>query len=452
MSQNRVPFGTREVRAGPRFTDEHEARYFIYYCDGISKKIGGPFNSKLWAQLVPQAGEGTPFIGRAVIALGALSLSLSTSQERERHHRYALNQYVLALQGMRRSIKDHPYDVRTALIGCLLIFIFESLQGHQAAACSHASSGTNLITSMCRSRCAPKAWRESEIGEELYSAFSGLNLQSLLFEGGCTDDGFYKHGLSEAAKGMPESFDDLDECRRFWHYFMRRNLHFCREVASFYSRARSLDDADIQEVEKELKEERDGYVQQICRWEIASAPLLCRLFTSGEEGEAFLVACLLRIHAAMSIVLLSRAFNPPEMEYDRFCEQFRTTVELSERIHGLLVSGENEESGTFRFEIGILPALSLVTLLCRERALRGRAVKLLGRSKGYKEGIWNADAVRAVGEWVRGVEEDGLEDAENVSNEKRMSVLGCETRVEERRAKVRFRHADGVERDALVEW
>ena len=125
---------------------------------------------------------------------------------------------------------------------------------------------------------------------------------------------------------------------------------------------------------------------------------------------------------------------------------------MSERIHHPLFSDGAEESGTFRFEIGILPALSLVTLLCRERALRGRAVKLLGRSKGYKEGIWNADAVRAVGEWVRGVEEDGLEDAENVSNEKRMSVLGCETRVEERRAKVRFRHADGVERDALVEW
>ena len=436
------------MRAGPRFTDEHEARYFVYYCDGISQKIGGPFNSKLWAHLVPQAGEGTPFIGRAVIALGALSLSLSPSpQERERHHCYALNQYVLALQGMRKSIKDHPSDVRTALIGCLLIFIFESLQGHQVAASSHAASGSKLITSMCGKRCTPKAWRDSELGEELYSAFSGLNLQSLLFEGG-TDHGFYKSGLSEAVMGMPESFEELEECRRFWHYIMRRNLHFCSEAKIFFSGSSEGCEEEV----KALKEERDVYVQQICKWEIASAPLLCRLFTAqGEEGEEFLIACLLRIHAAMSIVLFTRSFNPGEMEYDRFHAQFRTVVELSERIHCLLVS-EGDGGGTFRFEVGILPALSLVTLLCKERGLRGRALQLLGTSKGYKEGIWDADAACAVGEWVRGLEEEGLEDGGDVSEDKRVNVLACETKAEERWAKVRMRHADGVEREGMVRW
>ena len=84
------------------------------------------------------------------------------------------------VQGMRRSVREHPSDVRTALIGCLLVFCFESMQGHQGAASAHASSGSNLIASMCLN-CRPKSWRESELGAELYSAFSGLNLQSLLF-------------------------------------------------------------------------------------------------------------------------------------------------------------------------------------------------------------------------------------------------------------------------------
>ncbi|KAE9367042.1 hypothetical protein N431DRAFT_429799 [Stipitochalara longipes BDJ] len=456
LSSSEVCIG-KEVRAGPRFTDKNEARYFVYYCEGISKKIGGPFKSKLWVQLVPQAGEGTPFIGRAVIALGALSLSLSRSpNEREKNHQYALNQYGRALKGMRKSIKENPRDVRTALIGCLLVFCFESLQGHQAAASAHASSGSNLITAMCLSRCTPKAWRESELGEELYSAFSGLNLQSLLFSDASTSASqeFYKSGLNGAAASMPETFEDLEECRRYWHYIMRRNLHFCREVRDFFSISPGTyeENDDGRTKEKALKEERDGYVQQICRWEIASARLLCRLFTAQvEEGEEFLIACLLRIHAAMSIVLLTRAFKPPETEYDKFYEQFRTIVDLSERIHPLLVS-EGEENGVFRFEIGILPALSQVTLLCREKEMRDRAIRLLAKSKGYKEGIWDADAAGAVGIWIRGVEEEGLSDGEEVGEEKRVSVLGCEMRVEEHWARVNIKGWNGKGREGVVKW
>ncbi|PMD33656.1 hypothetical protein L207DRAFT_589213 [Hyaloscypha variabilis F] len=467
-----LPLG-RHVKAGPRFTDEHEARYFVYYCEGISKKIGGPFKSKLWVQLIPQAGEGTPFIGRAVIALGALSLSLSqASQDQEKHRRYALQQYGSALHGMRKSIKDTPTPtpstIRTALIGCLLVFIFESLQGHAAAASAHAASGSNLITSLCRYRCAPRSWRESELGEELYGAFSGLNLQSLLFADAASNgeskstraaQAFYKNGLSEAASGMPESFGVLEECRRFWHYIMRRNLHFCREVRDFFSLSlEPTQDEDREEKVRALEEERDRYVQQICKWEIASAPLLCRLYTSSHntDSEDFLIASLLRIHAALSIILLTHSFNPPETIYSKFHPQFRTIVELSERIHPLLVqssdSDECGKAGTFRFDVGILPALSQATLLCRDREFRDRAVGLLGRSKGYKEGIWDADAVRAVGEWVRGVEEEGLSDGGEVEDGMMVSVLGCEMRVEECWAKVRIRRADGVEQEGLVKW
>jgi hypothetical protein len=461
------------VKAGPRFTDEHEARYFVYYCEGISKKIGGPFKSKLWVQLVPQAGEGTPFIGRAVIALGALSLSLSqASQDQEKHRRYALQQYGSALHGMRKSIKDTPAptpsSIRTTLIGCLLVFIFESLQGHAATASAHATSGSNLITSLCGYRCSPKSWRESELGEELYGAFSGLNLQSLLFADAAsngeskstrTAQAFYKNGLSEAAKAMPESFGELEECRRFWHYIMRRNLHFCREVRDFFSRSASptRDEAGRERV-KALEEERDRYIQQICKWEIASAPLLCRLYATPHkpDSEDFLIASLLRIHAALSILLLTRSFNPPETTYSNFHPQFRTIVELSERIHPLLVqssdSNECGKAGTFRFDVGILPALSQATLLYRDREFRDRAVGLLGRIRGYKEGVWDADAVRAVGGWVRGVEEEGLIDGGEVEDGMMVSVLGCEMRVEECWANVRIRRADGVEQEALVKW
>ena len=177
------------------------------YCEGMSKQIGGPFSNKLWDHLIPQAGEGVPFIGRAVIALGALSKSQSLGQKDNPHHSYALSQYVQALKGMRKSIVENPGDLRTAIIGCLLVFCFESLQGHHRAASLHASSGVDLIASL-RTRCAPKSWKHSEIGAELYSAFSGLNLQSLLLLDQRTVEKHrvYKVELGKAAASMPEEF------------------------------------------------------------------------------------------------------------------------------------------------------------------------------------------------------------------------------------------------------
>jgi hypothetical protein len=59
----------------------------------------------------------------------------------------------------------------TALIGCLLVFCFESLQGHQAAASAHAFSGINAIANMCRRGWQPKQWKESELGEDLSQPF-----------------------------------------------------------------------------------------------------------------------------------------------------------------------------------------------------------------------------------------------------------------------------------------
>jgi hypothetical protein len=95
----------------------------------------------------------------------------------------------------------------------------------------------------------------------------------------------------------------------------------------------------------------------------------------------------------MNIILLTRAFNPPESTYDKFLDQFRTIVELSERIHHLLVSpsGASDEDGevgvgVFRFEIGILPALSQVSLLCREKEIRRKAIRLLQRVRDIKRG------------------------------------------------------------------
>jgi hypothetical protein len=70
-----------EMRAGPRFTDAIEARYFVYYCEGISSQIGvrsgtscGTSSSRRWGARCRSSG--------VLSLLSALCRSLSPSDRR----------------------------------------------------------------------------------------------------------------------------------------------------------------------------------------------------------------------------------------------------------------------------------------------------------------------------------------------------------------------------------
>ncbi len=58
----------------------------------------------------------------------------------------------------------------------------------------------------------------------------------------------------------------------------------------------------------------------------------------------------------------------------------------------------------------------------------------------------------AVGEWVRSLEEGGLGDREEMGEEKRVQMVGCEMEVMERWASVRVRRGDGEMRREVVRW
>jgi len=59
--------------------------------------------------------------------------------------RVALKEYDKALKGMRKAIENRRHDIRTALVACLLVFCFESLQGNPNAAVSNTQSGLTLL-------------------------------------------------------------------------------------------------------------------------------------------------------------------------------------------------------------------------------------------------------------------------------------------------------------------
>lgn len=137
------------------FRNERERRSFQYFCQKTAHELSGCYATDLW-RLILQACERDTAICHAVIAIGALDLTsnkskprpqlrLTASDEVEQDHRFALQQHGIAIRQMRESTSAKKSDLRTMLIGCILLTCFETFHGNHQSAVMQIQSGLNLI-------------------------------------------------------------------------------------------------------------------------------------------------------------------------------------------------------------------------------------------------------------------------------------------------------------------
>lgn len=446
----------RLLTSNPSFRKD-EAFYFDYYCNHTALRIGGPFDTNLWLQTVTQVSQESSSIRHAVIALGALNIARSEicqrygfydySKTSNRHHQYALQEYSKALQGMREAIHGPKKDSIQPLIASLLVFCVECLLGHRSAASLHASSAVSLISQLRCKRLeetfAFSGPSPDPLDIELYSAFSNLDLQALLF----VDNRPWKMHqdllteMESFIRRMPNHFSEIKKCRNYLQIIMRRNLHFVAIARSMMGSGSHQNESRIMDLSEDnsrserpngseglltsLLHERESYVKDIQRWECASAGLLADAAIDGAQN--FLLSSLLQIHAAMNKVMLSRTFDPSEIATDEYFHEFKTIVDLSYSIKHLLIPlRPTDVDPLFRFDIGILPALSQVGLLCRDQEVRGRAIALLLDNPGYREAVWETDAIGQMCDFVRGIEEACCDEIGFIPGDRRVTMLSVE--------------------------
>ena len=149
----------------------------------------------LWEKLIPQPHEMDDFIQHGTIAIGLLSqifkggviindsrkLPISSSQAAD--YSIALQHYDKALQGIRGAIAEGQSNLRKALVSCLLVFCFESIQGNKLSAAMQAKSGLSLLGGWMQGRLPtlpvdPLIPRTEEtVDQELVEAFVALEAQ-----------------------------------------------------------------------------------------------------------------------------------------------------------------------------------------------------------------------------------------------------------------------------------
>ncbi len=426
------------------FENELEHRYYECFRRDVAGKIRGPFHdSGFWSTLTLQTCQAQPALLRVIVALGALSKALnlridsSSGADAGDHYRHALQYYQNALTGMRKI-----YDLRTALVACLLAFSFESFNDRPDLAVAHIQSGFKLLEQWLRSQ--PRGTKPlsspapDRIENELLRIFVRMDIHVL------TMANAEPKVLTQVLKAdprtptlpmsLPAIFSSVSEARLFSEILASKALvlahtllrhqpastetHPDIDPATLYipgiwaARVRSA-------VPAGPLEEYKSYLFETHRWFAAYEPLWKKAVRSNSRD--YVAAATLRLAAIVTRLTLLGVIIAEESSWDKFLPDFEEIVRIAQSLSDRPTAAPSSSpsssssaaaataaspSRALYVGTGVVTPLVLVALRCRHRKVRGQAVALL-RACRQREGLWDSDVAAEVAEWIVGVEEEG---------------------------------------------
>jgi hypothetical protein len=133
--------------------------------------------------------------------------------------------------------------------------------------------------------------------------------------------------------------------------------------------------------------------------------------------------------------------------YDAYLPEFNAMTELSASIRPLFVSSSNS---MFRFDIGMIPALSQAGMYCKNKTIRAEGIHLLFAMKVSREGIWDSFATGRICDWFRIIEEEFIDENGYVLAERRVSLISMEISLLDDKAHIRCMQRTGFGVDNFV--
>ncbi|KAE8452556.1 hypothetical protein EG329_013815 [Mollisiaceae sp. DMI_Dod_QoI] len=366
---------------------------------------------------------------------------------------------------MREDLAKGEQDLRTTLVTCLIIFLFESFHGNFPLAVAQIRTGTELIYEWRRTlpSASPAHYPSPDpttVEDELVQAFGGFSIQTFSEPdprppSRCDT---LKQGAEEVIRQMPATFPTLKIARAYLELIMRSATVFLSVTgAQMYSEITNHTSLNLSPMEEEqsmarLSSLQAGQQRQFEDTEdlahqrsalsdtaipqIADEDYISQNFQKQssfvrqmddlqrEENLAKLRQwhqafrsmpakvqmkgspgwLLLQLHYKTSIFAL-RSLSLDLMAYDNFYDLMLEIVTLSSRI---LEDFNRLGIPFFAPDLAIILPLYLVGMKCRFSSLRSRIIKLLlGQCR--REGIWDSILVGKIVEWVKDVEETYME-------------------------------------------
>lgn len=457
------------------FASEQEHRYFRIFCEKTAIELSGCFDSVLWSRLVLQECVRDQGIRHVVVAIGALGVisrafrlpSMAPKEvlkrhceEAQRHRVFALQQYGIAIRYIRKSASERKIDMRTTLLGSLLIICFEMLHGNHQTAIAHIQSGIGLMEDWhARNTRNPteilgtNSPSPSTVEDELLQAISRLDIQAVTFldpRPKETHDRMRHYGQA-SINTMPTIFSSLKEARVYLEVVIRRLGHFLELI--LYDESEGCLKAINQSLnypESVLADQR-MYMKELRLWHASFMPLLEHSRTPGGR-EDFLGAIALETQYLISLFCLGAVPLDPETMAVRFTPVFKEIVTLSRAF----LEHPDLTDMNYTFDTQIIAPLYITARRCSHSRIRREAIELL-LSSPRREGVWDAVLMGKIASWVADIEEEDGLDGEFMPAGKGVVDIKFNFDLPARRVHVQcFQQSKGVgspvERDRVITW
>jgi len=395
------------------FANDEEHRYFEFFCDSTAREFTGFQNNNTWTGLIPKACHEEPFIKHAVIALAALNKTIHSARTikggrsfdfregaLDSHHKFALQHYSNAVRRMNDALSSGA-NIRTAIIGCLLIVCFETLHGNIELSLSHLRSGLILFQEWNSRHQHPQkrltgiASPEPLLVEDsLFHCMSRLDIQQMTYHDTRSIEIHHsmKNEGQEAIEYMPDLFTDLATARAYWQLLHRRIDHFKKTVtAKIGGQPSPTSLSNLADLAEALSQ-KERHARDLQRWYDAFEPLHDACIRPGRihndiSNQEFIDATLLRLSWNMSKMFLAERFFIDLCSYDNLHPEFTEIVDLSRTLISHPDFLHFAGRAVFNFDLSIVCPLYFVANRCRHRGLRKEAVGLLLQS-ARREGLW----------------------------------------------------------------
>ena len=115
-----------------------------------------------------------------------------------------------------------------------------------------------------------------------------------------------------------------------------------------------------------------------------------------------------------------------ETSWDQYLPRFLEIVRLARTYIEAQATISYRSNSVVDFLVGpgIVTPLRIVAFQCRDRQTRREAIALLRRAN--REGIWDPKHIAAFGEWILGLEEQGLGADEPIPEHKRVRLINLD--------------------------
>lgn len=387
--------------------------------------LNHPFASEIWSRHILLVAHHEPAIRNAVIALSSLherwmaggsladlSLELETATK---YYGKAIR-LVLGSDFLRN---DQAVDV--ALSTCILFTCYDILRGHYQSALSHVRSGVNLFAQMVHEQTESKAAKTFCFAPpSLYQeVFSRLDTQLVEI----SDASFQVSSAltpSNFDHAIPTTFHSIDRAAFTFDALVNSLLHLLHRPADDPS---THPDTMAEGQLEEMSTRQTELLNHFQRWCFSFQNMIddrSRAPSSPEELNKWNAGTpILTVWRNLVSILLQISPTSGEMVWDQFEVNFRQVVSECRKVveldrqkgdghdpdpqpcTGLVVASRRP---TFTMSLGIIQALWMVCVRCRNPVLRRDALAIL-RACRRREGVWDSNVAALVAERVIQMEE-----------------------------------------------